>query len=216
MDDLFKTKKPLVISFDDIFFDEIGGNTANNIFKKNHYAHRKVQIIKAFGIFLKDDMITLMGCISFGKPASPSLCVGVCGKDKSSQVYELNRLRLDDSLPRNCESKFIAYALKCLKREFKNWIVVSYADTAHGHSGMIYRASNFIYTGLSDERKCGDYCVEGGGHSRHSVKTDKPNVARSRKHRYVYFLDKKDEKSLIYPRVDFTKQTACNPSESVV
>jgi hypothetical protein len=208
--DLFNSQQIESITFDDIFFDEIGGNTANNVFKANHYAHRKVQIVKAFGVFLKDDMITLKGCISFGKPANNSLCIGVCGKESSNRVYELNRLWLDDSLPKNCESKLIGYALRMLKKEFKKWIIVSYADTAMNHTGAIYRATNFIYTGLSDERKCGDYASIDGKHNRHLVKSDLPNRPRSRKHRYVYFLDKKDEKNLRYKRENFVKSTLDN------
>jgi hypothetical protein len=34
----------------------------------------------------------------------------------------------------------------------KPTIVVSYADTAMGHIGYIYQASNFLFTGTTKER----------------------------------------------------------------
>ena len=176
-------------------------DSANKIFIKNHYAHRAVPISFAFGAYKKNQMQTLVGAMSFGKPASPSLCVGACGKENAHRIYELNRLWMSDECPKNSESRFIGWALRILKKIRPDWILVSYADTEQNHSGAIYRATNWIYTGLSDARKCGDYATEGGKHSRHSIKGDLPNVPRSRKHRYFYFFNKEDEKLLKYKKI---------------
>ena len=62
--------------------------------------------------------------------------------DSEDKVIELRRLCCVDETPKNAESFFIARALKILKRYFKG-VVVSYADKEHGHSGIIYKASNF-------------------------------------------------------------------------
>lgn len=184
---------------------------ANKIFKEKHYAHREVPISVAYGAWIskvnKNGRITgrtCVGAISFGKPASPSLCVGACGKENSKRIFELNRLWMDDICPKNTESRFIGWSLKRLREEYKDWIIVSYADTAQGHTGTIYRATGWTYTGLSDERKCGDYATEGNKHSRHSEKNDLPNVPRSRKHRYFYFLNKEDIKLLKYPILKYS------------
>ena len=67
-------------------------------------------------------------------------------------------------MPRNTESWFVARALALLPPK----IVLSYADTAAGHMGYIYRASNFHYAGWTDmERKTPrfDY-IAPGKHSR--------------------------------------------------
>ena len=109
---------------------------------------------------------------------------------------------MSEEAPKNSESRFIGWSIRILREIHPNWILVSYADTEQNHTGAIYRATNWIYTGLSDERKCGDYFVE-NGHSRHAKKSDKPNVPRSRKHRYFYFFNKEDIKLLKYPIINF-------------
>jgi len=68
--------------------------------------------------------------------------------DDSERVIELRRLCLIDATPKNAESFFISKSLRLLR---KNWrpdgIVVSYSDLEYGHTGTIYRASNFKKAG---------------------------------------------------------------------
>lgn len=128
---------------------------------KKHYAHRIPSISYAFGLY--DIGGILCGVCSFGSPASPFLVKGILG-EKIYQVLELNRLCVNDNLPRNALSYFVS---QCLKRIPKPMIVVSYADTAHNHHGYIYQATNWIYTGLSSPHK--EYKIDGLSniHSRH-------------------------------------------------
>jgi len=138
----------------------------------------------------------LLGVISFGKPASQNVCLGVCGKSNSNRVYELNRLWMSDKCPKNSESRFIGWALRQLKNINPPLILVSYADTEQGHSGLVYRATNWVYTGLSDKRNCGDVSLP-GLHSRHAKKFEGATIVpRSRKHRFVYFCNPSDRKHL--------------------
>ena len=44
---------------------------------KKHYAKRLPSISYAFGLY---DELILVGVLTIGKPASPFLCDGVCGK----------------------------------------------------------------------------------------------------------------------------------------
>jgi hypothetical protein len=85
------------------------------------------------------------GVVTFGTPASRHMLIGVNPANPSS-VIELNRLWVHDDMPPNTESWFVSRALKRLPP----LIVVSYADTAHGHLGYIYRALNFRYAGWTD------------------------------------------------------------------
>src|ERR1035441_1779463 len=62
-----------------------------------HYLHAKPPISFAFGAF-EDDRIK--GVLTVGKPCSHTVCDGVCGKDRADDVYELNRLWMDDALPK--------------------------------------------------------------------------------------------------------------------
>lgn len=160
---------------------EITYKEAIDFILPRHYSGRKPQITKAFGYYA--DGILKAVC-TFGKPASNSLCKGVCGEDYSSNVYELNRLCRDDDFIVPL-SKFVSYCLRQLKKE--NWIVISYSDKQMNHSGYIYQACNFIYTGATKERT--DKYTEGNKHSRHYNKeqNNKLRKFRSSKHRYIYF-----------------------------
>jgi len=50
---------------------------------EKHYAKRMPQIMFAFGLY-NDDI--LVGVVTYGIPASPSLCMGICGKEYSDKV----------------------------------------------------------------------------------------------------------------------------------
>ena len=160
---------------------------------KKHYAKRMPSISYAYGAFVDGKML---GVCTFGVPASPSLCVGICGEEYRNRVLELNRLCVDDDAPFP-RSQFLATCLKRLSqictngkpRNMYGFIVVSYADTGMGHIGKVYQATNFIYTGCTKERT--DIGMEDGTHSRHydkSMDKKKNRKHRSAKHRYVFFV----------------------------
>ena len=67
--------------------------------------------------------------------------------DTEQNVIELRRLCCIDETPKNTESYFIGSALRQLKKDWGKGVVVSYADKEHGHSGIIYKASNFKMIG---------------------------------------------------------------------
>ena len=149
------------------------------IFPK-HYSGRIPQISYAFGWKINGNLVAAM---TVGKPASNSLCEGICGKDYANSVYELNRLCRSEDLEEPL-SQFVGACLRRLRPH--NMILVSYADTAMNHHGYIYQACNFMYTGITKERT--DKFVDGNKHSRH-YKTQATNTRkkRSAKHRYVFF-----------------------------
>jgi len=152
---------------------------------QRHYAKRMPSISYAFGLY-EDDL--LVGICTYGMPASPNLCMGVCGKENKNKVIELNRLCVD-AKTKNATSFLVGQSLRMLP---SSTIVVSYADTAQNHVGYIYQACNFIFTGTTKERT--DIAGEDGRHSRHN-KGDKENrMERSAKHRYVFFVGNKKEK----------------------
>ena len=78
----------------------VSSKDANLMVIENHYLHRRASTMFAYGLFDGEEMI---GCVIYGKPASPSVCVGVCGKDESSNVLELTRLWIKDGTPKNTE-----------------------------------------------------------------------------------------------------------------
>jgi hypothetical protein len=155
---------------------------------KKHYAKRIPSISYAFGLFNEE---ILIGIMTIGKPASPSLCNGICGKEFSEYVYELNRLCINDNIEKNVLSYFISKCFKLIKDDL---ILVSYADMAMNHNGYIYQATNWIYTGVTKERT--DIGNDDGTHSRHYDKTLDKKInrkIRSSKHRYIYFTGNKKQ-----------------------
>lgn len=200
---------------------EIDYKTVMDVVEKYHYLKRKTSYSHAFGLFEKETGV-LVGVVNYGVPASSTLLKGICGEDEMHNIYELNRLWLEDSVPRNGESFLIANTIKLLDKE----IIVSYADTSQGHLGYVYQATNFHYTGLS--AKFSDYVVKGKEHMHratyaYSMTVDElketygeDNVyrmERPRKHRYVYFnADKRRKKVLMkklkYKVLPYPKATA--------
>lgn len=157
---------------------------------KKHYAHRIPSISFAFGLYNINNI--LKGVCTFGKPASPNLCIGVCGEQNSKYVYELNRLCVVDELEKNVLSYFVSKCIKLLP----SLILVSYADMGHNHHGYIYQATNWVYTGLS-EKRADKKIIGENKHARHNNVYEKNQdweyVERSRKHRYVYFAGNKKQ-----------------------
>lgn len=164
--------------------DEINYKDAVEFLLPKHYSGRIPVICKAFGWYFENE---LKAVVTFGKPASPTLCKSICGEEWSDKVYELNRLcRVDDW--HEPLSQFVSFCLRKLKA--LDWIVVSYSDTAMEHHGFIYQACNFIYTGKTPQRTD---TYTGSKHSRHYSKGYGKGVIRkirSSKHRYIYFCTK--------------------------
>lgn len=187
------------MKLDEIDFREITRSETKDILLNYHYLQRMPPLSIAFGAFYLGELI---GVITYGKPPSNSLCKGVAGEQFSSNVYELNRLYTLDETPKNLESKFVAYSLNQLK--FRNWIIVSYADEAMGHSGYIYQATNWLYTGESAKRT--DVYVGERGHSRSYSKAQQDFVirkVRSTKHRYIYICGDKRFKKDVFKNLNY-------------
>jgi hypothetical protein len=168
-----------------------------------HYAKRRCPISYAFGVYRSGELI---GVVTYGTPASSPLREGLAGKEWSESVLELNRLCCVNE--KNIASRLVGKSLRMLP---KPSLVVSYADTAQGHIGYIYQATNFIYTGLSAKRT--DWKVKGREHLHGATIADESrgqeNRAewmrekygddfylddRPRKHRYVYLCGDKKQK----------------------
>lgn len=171
-----------------------------------HYARRIPPIEYSFGLFDKNGLT--QGVITFGTPVSNTLREMF----QNYKLIELNRLVVNDGLPKNTLSYFLSQSLKLLPKPL---VIVSYADTSKNHHGYIYQATNWLYTGLSAEFK--DYMVKGMEHlhgaSVFDLSRGKENRVewlkekfgdklymkdRPRKHRYFMFLgNKKDKKNML-------------------
>ena len=207
---------------DRFLVESVKTNTVHEWILKRHYAKRMPSITYCF--VLKEKGI-IKGVCTFGTPVAISLR----NIFLPYKLLELNRLISEDDLPKNTLSFFVS---QCLKKIKGPAIVVSYADTSQNHSGYIYQACNFIYTGLSAKRK--DYKVKGMDHLHSASLMDQAKgienrvdflrkkygndfytEERPRKHRYFYAIgSKKDRKKMLskmpYQLEGYPKLKNCN------
>lgn len=113
--------------------------------KKYHYSHTHPGGID-FSFRLEQAGV-LSGACCFGWMAGNPKATPIvgCPPEKSR---ELMRLVLLDEVPKNSESRFIGWCLRWLKSHTDLIALVSFADPVAGHSGIVYRATNWEYVGL--------------------------------------------------------------------
>ena len=185
-----------------------------------HYAHRWPSITYAYGLFDEGELI---GVVTYGTPPSAPLRRGIVGDEHIGDILELNRLCLKYNR-KNEASMLVGRSLKELP---KGKFVISFADTEQNHKGIVYRASNFKYYGLSAKRT--DWALKTKPHLHGQTVADEfrgqPNRSklmrekygddfylkpRTRKHRYIYVTGSakqrmKLESKIKYNRVDWNE-----------
>ncbi len=211
----------------------IPSTIANPFIRAHHYSGKVVQNSKLhFGVFLDGN---LHGVMSFGPSLDKSKVMRLVEGTGWNEFLELNRMAFDDYLPRNSESCAIGRAIRLIRKNAPQikW-VVSFADGCSCGDGTIYRASNFVLTGikenfnlceLPDGTKVHKMTLESnptnkrrelGGRIYYDVtggKFDfKKYVAAANGHilpgyqlRYVYFIDPEYRKRLTVPEIPFSK-----------
>jgi hypothetical protein len=142
----------------------------------------------------------------------------------ADDAITLTRLWLSDELPKNSESRVLGMALRELKINTTIKFVLAYSDPVFGHVGIIYQATNWLYTGLS--YATGLYDIGDGAlhHSRslahqlgsHSIDylvlqgINARIVPQQAKHRYIYFLDESYRHRLVVPVMPYPKKEGVN------
>jgi hypothetical protein len=155
--------------------------TARNFYKKWHYLGDTgfVSTIN-YGAYYEG---LIQGVISFGSPNATELN-GYFDRYNQEGWWEIKRLAMTDDCIKNSESRFIAIAVKLLRKCFNVIGIVTYADDGVGHRGIIYKASGFKYLGLTDVKK--DFWVNGRIKQRGKTKNINGEWRdRSRKHLFI-------------------------------
>lgn len=112
---------------------------AKSLIEKWHYSGtaRSQQQVHVFLLKLDGKSV---GAAVFGYPMSRH-------EDKSDTL-ELRRFVLIDDCPRNSESYFLSRCLRWIEKNDKGVVrIITFADPNHGHSGTIYKATNFMVAG---------------------------------------------------------------------
>lgn len=133
----------------DIVMKVIPSKVATPFMRAHHYSGTIVNnSLLHFGIFLDG---RLHGVMSYGPSLDKSKIIGLVEGTGWNEFLELNRMAFDSVLPRNSESRAISMSLKLIKKHAPQvkW-VVSFADATSCGDGTIYRASNFLLTGIKE------------------------------------------------------------------
>jgi hypothetical protein len=193
----------------DFFIDKVKKCEVKDLLNTFHYLKDESKDFKvspySYGLYRNSvtDVLHIggcCGCVIFTKIPVPEIAVGAFGLQRHEQegLYELSRLCIHPDVQRdeyNITSWFVSRCIKRFRKDANVRAILSYADSSR-HDGIIYRACNFKYYGLSDPKK-DFYYADGTKHSRGSVKGVEGEWRdRTRKHRYLITFDKSLERSL--------------------
>ena len=217
----------------DISLRVIPSKVATPFMKAHHYSGKVVNNSTLhFGVFLDGQ---LHGVMSYGPSLDKSKIIGLVAGTGWNEFLELNRMAFDSVLPRNSESRAISLSLKLIKKHAPQvkW-VISFADACSCGDGTIYRASNFVLTGIKENinlcvlpdgtrvhtmtlasnpttprRELGGrtfFDVTGGKYNfTDYVKAAGGTVLPGFQLRYMYFIDPKARARLTVPIIPFSK-----------
>lgn len=180
---------------------------------KFHYARAVPATLYSYNVYQDGDWC---GCILFSHGANNHIACpfGLV----QGEVLELTRVALNGQQIHTSEC--VAAALKALHKEAPQVkVVVSYADLDHGHLGVIYQATNWLYLGLA--APIHSFIIHGKKthfksiHSkygfvnldwiRNNIDPNASDFKPSGKHKYIYCFDRllrKEwaKKALPYPK----------------
>ena len=182
---------------------------------KHHYSHNTngIQGLECFALFAPGNfgIPKMVGAMMYAIPSMPNTAKAY-NPINPDRCVELRRLVCIDDTPKNTESFFIAQTIKWLKQNTDYEVIISFADKQYGHTGIIYKASNFEFVG---ETGAGRVLMVDGKeyHSRSLSQPIKPYSRRIRsrweakdpdvffkkrksKNRYVYYLNKGIKKKI--------------------
>ena len=194
----------------DFYIDIVGKEEIKELLYTHHYLKDESKDFKSgfnYGLYRNSftDILNIGGCLGSciftGLPV-PEIAVGAFGLERNQQegIYELSRLCIHPDLQKeeyNITSWFVSRCIRRFRKDARVRCILSYADANH-HTGVIYRACNFTYYGLTAPKK-DFYYADGTKHSRGSIKGKEGEWReRSRKHRYLMIFDKELRKRLTW------------------
>jgi hypothetical protein len=185
---------------------------------ENHYTHtcpRAGIVSHSFGA-INPETEKIVGAAVIGHKAGNAKTGGIFHDAEPTKCRELIRLVLSDDAPTNSESNFLGFVLRWMRKNTDIQGLLSYADPEHGHTGVVYRATNWLYTGLSGSSR--KLIINGeeisarrasnlyGTCSAVALREMGMDVAvrhTAQKHRFIYVLDKALMPFVKYPILKF-------------
>jgi hypothetical protein len=213
--------------------EPIDRELANEVIRQNHYSGKVYNASYIhLGAFWSGELV---GVAQYGYAMNPTSQEGVVPGTGPKEYLELNRLWVDDVMPRNTESAILSLTLKFIRATTPVRWVQSFADERCRRFGAVYQACSFLY--------CGEHTAVfweiDGQWFHNSILTRDPNLTPAakwaqenreravphnlRQFRYVKFLRPKYRRDLALPTYPYPKPRAegveetapTNPSGSV-
>ena len=177
---------------------DISLKDAKDFILKNHYSRGCSNTrVYTHGLFKKnqDGLYGVAMWLPPTKVAAQSV-----NNEEWTKVLSLTRLACSETAPKNAESFLLSQSVKMIKKEGRFVSLVTYADVRMGHTGVIYKASNWQYIGLMKgspawiDTATGRQVAKKATKSRTSqemVDLGYTNIGTFGKHKYVLHLNKK-------------------------
>lgn len=174
---------------------------ADTFVTNKHYSRRASIFWAGFGL-VRDGYVE--GVVVYGQP-NPPLSKHAF-RDRDFRLYELSRLVIQTD-EKNAASVLVGRSLQMLEQPCA---VVSYADSEWGHAGIVYQATNWLYTGATVSH---DHAYVVDGKRVHPMSLRDRGITNPRewaringvqtappmpKHRYFFLCgNKKDRKKML-------------------
>jgi hypothetical protein len=144
-DPLLSEKMALAADFKNAIVREISLAEARNLIVAQEWLGSLGSTEHAFGLFVGE---YLAGCVCFGSTAGTRVRASVCGSEHADKVTTLTRgCCLHWAHPHSGSFLVSAACREMTKKGFH--VVISYADPEAGERGVIFRACNFLYCGMT-------------------------------------------------------------------
>lgn len=221
------------MSVKDIVIKPVESARADKFIKEHHYSGTVVPNSQLhLGAFYHG---SLEGVMQFGPPMDKSKLIDLVEGTGWNEFMELNRMAFTEELPKNSESRSLSIAFKLFDKHAPQvkW-VVSFADATQCGDGAIYRASNFVLTGIKENDSIikmpsgetvnrfvitahsDDKREEFGGKSPAEIVGKDPTVKEfldatsaetlpGHQLRYIYFIDKDYRDRLTVPEIPYER-----------
>jgi hypothetical protein len=174
---------------------------------KKHYSRRASVFWEGFGLVEHGHVV---GVCVYGQPSPPIQRHAF--EDRDFRLYELTRLVVQTKT-KNAASYLVGNSLQMLSQ--RPSAVISYADSEQSHCGIVYQATNWLYTGstVSHDHM---YLVDGvrthpmtlrdrgiTDPKRWAAENKIPTVKPLPKHRYFFFVGSKRQRKAMIARLKY-------------
>ena len=189
----------------DFTVENVNRKSVVSFIEKHHYSHNVngIQSYYHFGLFREGNfgLPTMIGAMLYAIPSMPATAAKY-NPINPSKCMELRRLVCVDDTPTNTESYFIGQTFRWLKQNTDKEVIISFADQHYGHSGVIYKATNFEYLGETAPARV--LMVDGKEYHSRSLNQHRRPYGRELKRRYdegdenIFFISRKPKHIYVY------------------